>query len=139
MKPSAALTATGCAIAVLLALWSVLDFYSATEVMAGPAADTYKIADQELRFQQAAAALPPAGEVGYVTDQTENREWVMFLGAQYVLAPRVLVALDKHPHSPWVVGNFARRFDVAQFANARGLKLVQDFGGGVVLFGKGAP
>ncbi len=123
-----------CAVVAALSLWSTVDFYNATESMSGEGADTYRIADQELRFQQAAAAVPSAGVVGYITDQKENREWVMFLGAQYVLAPRVLVALDKHPNSPWVIGNFARPLDLTQFANRHGLQLVQDFGSGVVLF-----
>ncbi len=128
----------GCAVVAILSLWSVLDFYGATDALSGAGADTYQIADQELRFHQAAAALPPAGVVGYVTDQSQNREWAMFLGAQYVLAPRVLVELDKHPKTPWVLGNFARPLDLTQFANEHGLKLVQDFGSGVVLFRKGA-
>jgi hypothetical protein len=62
----------------------------------------------------------------------------MFLGAQYILAPRVMVELDKHPNSPWVMGNFARPMDTADFAGKHGLTVVQDFGNGVVLFRKGA-
>ena len=135
---SARLTLPGCALVAILSLWSVVDFYADTEALSGPDADTYRIGDQETRFREAAAALPASGEIGYVTDQKENREWAMFLGAQYVLAPRVLVETGKHPHSPWVLGNFARQIDLTQFANRRGLTVVQDFGQGVVLFRKDA-
>jgi hypothetical protein len=127
-----------CALIALLSLWSVLDFYGATESLSGAGADSFRIREQELRFQQVAAALPPSGVVGYVTDQKQNREWAMFLGAQYILAPRVLVELDKHPNSPRVMGNFARPLDTAEFANRHGLTIIQDFGAGVVLFRKGA-
>jgi hypothetical protein len=132
------LTAPVCAAIAALSLWSVLDFYTGTEAASGEGADIYKMADQEVRFQQVAAALPSAGVVGYVTDQSENPVWAMLLGAQYVLAPRVLVELDKHPATTWVVGNFARPLDLTKFADERGLTLAQDFGDGVVLFRKGA-
>lgn len=127
-----------CVAVALLSLWSILDFYSATEALSRADADSFRIGQQELRFQQLAAALPPSGVVGYVTDQKQNREWAMFLGAQYILAPRVLVELNKHPNSPWVMGNFARPLDTADFAGKHGLIVVQDFGAGVVLFRKGA-
>ena len=138
MKPNDSLMLPACAVVAALSLWSVLDFHTATEAMSRAGADIYRIADQDLRFQQVSTALPSAGVVGYVTDQTQDREWAMFLGAQYVLAPRVLVELNKHPQTTRVVGNFARPLDLTQFANEHGLKLVQDFGDGVVLFRKDA-
>ena len=134
--PSARLIVPGCALVALLSLCSAIDFYAETESLSGPGADAYRIGQQELRFQEVAAAVPPAGELGYVTDQKQNIEWAMFLGAQYVLAPRVLVTLDKHPKAAWIVGNFARPIDVTQFAIRHELAVVQDYGEGVVMFRK---
>jgi hypothetical protein len=130
--------APACAFIALLSLWSAVDFYAATEPLAEPGADTYRISDQQVRFAEAAASLSPSGEIGYVTDQKQNVEWAMFLGAQYVLAPRVLVPLDRHPQSQWVLGNFARAIDMAAYAGRHDLVLVRDFGQGVVLFRGGA-
>jgi hypothetical protein len=139
MKPApAGWVLGGSAIVAALALWGVLNFSTATEAMSTTAADVYRISDQQWRFQQVGAALPAHGVIGYVTDQNGVQAQAMLLGAQYVLAPRALVELKNRPNSPWVVGNFAKQLDVAEFAREHRLQPVQDFGAGVVLFRKGA-
>jgi len=139
MKPApAGWVLGGSAIVAALALWGVLNFSTATEAMSTTAADVYRVADQQWRFQQVSAAVPAHGVIGYITDQTGMQAQAMLLGAQYVLAPRALVELKNRPNSPWVIGNFAKQLDVSEFAREHGLQPVQDFGAGVVLFRKGA-
>jgi len=121
-----------------LALLGVLNFYTETASMSGAGADVYKIGDQQWRFQQISAAVPPHGAIGYVTDQRGSQAQAMLLGAQYVLAPRALMELSRHPDSPWVIGNFSRQIDYAEFGQKRGLVEIEDFGAGVVLFRKAA-
>jgi len=106
--------------------------------MSTAAADEYRITDQQWRFQEVSEALPAHGVIGYVTDETGVRAQAMLLGAQYVLAPRVLVDLKRASDAHSVIGNFARRLDIAAFARERGLEPVRDFGAGVVLFRRGA-
>jgi len=139
MKPApAGWILAGAVMVALLALWGVLNFSTATAAMSTTAADVYRITDQQWRFQQVSAAVPAHGIIGYVTDQTGMQAEAMLLGAQYVLAPRVLVELKKSPNSPWVIGNFAKQLDVAEFGREHRLQPVQDFGAGVVLFRRGA-
>jgi hypothetical protein len=57
----------------------------------------------------------------------------MFNSARYALAPRLLV---EGTDRDWVLGNFAKPADYAALARERGLTVVQDFGNGVVLFGR---
>jgi len=139
MKPApAGWMLGGSAVVAALALWGVLSFSTATEAMSTTAADVYRISDQQWRFQQVSEALPAHGIIGYVSDQTGVQAQAMLLGAQYILAPRVLVELKNRPESPWVIGNFAKQLDIAEFGREHGIRPVRDFGAGVVLFRKGA-
>jgi len=139
MKPApAGWILGGAAVVAALALWGVLNFSTATAAMSTTAADVYRVGDQQWRFQQVSAAVPAHGVIGYITDQTGLQAQAMLLGAQYVLAPRVLVELKNRPDSPWVIGNFAKQVDTAEFGREHGLQPVQDFGAGVVLFRRGA-
>jgi hypothetical protein len=98
--------------------------------------DPYKVAQQVKRFEQVAAIVPKDAELGYVTDAQTGSviESAMFLGAQYALAPRLLM---KDPaKATQVLGNFSRPGDFAAFGSSRGLRIQQDFGHGVVLFVK---
>ena len=139
MKPApAGWILGGSAVVAVLALWGVLNFFTATEAMSTTAADVYRISDQQWRFQQASAAVPAQGVIGYITDQSGTQAQAMLLGAQYVLAPRVLVELKNHPNASWVIGNFAKQLDIVEFGREHRLQPVRDFGAGVVLFRKGA-
>lgn len=129
---------SGCAVVALLSVWNVLDFYSATQDM-GIKGDVYNIGEQEVRFRPVASLLPSTAAIGYVSDQSPNQPLglVMYFGAQYALAPRLLVEQQRRPGSQWVVGNFSKPLDVAQFSSERGLRIIRDFGSGVVLFQSG--
>jgi len=133
---SPAVVSVACAAVALLSLWSTVDFYRATEDLAGSNADIYQIGAQADRFREVASALPPTGTIGYVSDRasSETVGTVMYDGAQYALAPRLLTERLRQADTPWVVGNFSKPLDVAGFASKRGLTVVRDFGSGVVLF-----
>jgi hypothetical protein len=125
-----------CGIVALLALWSMLNFYGATEEAAGPNADVYKVGEQNTRFQDLMPALPKTGIIGYVSDVPTSQTLGAVLrdGAQYALAPRLVREQSLKPGAEWVIGNFSKPLDVAQFGAQRGLTLVKDFGSGVVLY-----
>ncbi|HTR38363.1 MAG TPA: hypothetical protein VMH80_20780 [Bryobacteraceae bacterium] len=137
-QPSPAVVSAACAAVALLSLWSTVDFYRATEDLAGSNADVYQIGAQAERFRELAAALPASGIIGYVSDRgtRETLGTVMYDGAQYALAPRLLTERLRQANTPWVVGNFSKPMDVAGFASKRGLTVVRDFGSGVVLLRK---
>jgi len=126
-----------CAAAVLLALWSMVNFYGATAQVAGPGADVYKIGDQAARFEDLMAALPlTAAVVGYVSDAPPGQilGYALYGGAQYAFAPRMVTDRPMHPPPEWVVGDFSKPLDVVAFGKQRGLTLVKDFGNGAVLY-----
>ena len=81
----------------------------------------------DLRFARLKAALPQRGVVGYVGDTGESGIATYYL-AQYALAPLVL---DRSSNHSFVVGNF--RSSAASRAFDK-LRLVKDFGDGVLLF-----
>jgi len=125
-----------CAAVAALALWSMVEFYGATEGLAGPEADVYKTGEQAARYQGIASALPATGIVGYLSDLPSSQTVgaVLYSGAQYTLAPRLIVEQRLQPNVEWVVGSFSRPLDMVQFGKKRSLILVKDFGSGVVLY-----
>jgi hypothetical protein len=120
----------------VLALWSTVNFYSITEELAGANADVYKIGEQAGRFQDLMSALPATGIIGYVSDVPASQTLgaVLYSGAQYTLAPRLVAEQRLKPDAEWVIGNFSKPLDVVQFGAKRGLTLVKDFGNGAVLY-----
>jgi len=125
-----------CAAVALLSLWSILGFYSATEDMAGPNADVYKIGEQPARLQDLAGALPASGAIGYFSNVplSQTLGEVLYLSAEYTLAPRLVTDQRLKPAPVWVIGDFSKPLDLVQFGNERGLALVKDFGNGAVLY-----
>ena len=125
-----------CAAVALLALWSLIGFYNATEDAVGPNADVYKIGDQPARFQDLENALPATGIIGYVSDVPLNQTLgeVLYLGAEYTLAPRLVTERRPKTSAAWVIGDFSKPLDVVKFGKQRGLIFVKDFGNGAVLY-----
>jgi len=138
-QPSSAQVLAACTAVALLAIWSTVGFRGATEELTGANADVYKIGEQAARFQDLASALPATGIVGYVSDvpTTQTLGAVLYSGAQYTLAPRLVVDQRLRP-AEWVIGDFSKPLDVVQFGKDRGLTLVRDFGNGAVLYRKQA-
>lgn len=89
---------------------------------------------QFTRFEPVVSAVPEHAELGYLTDEhLRTTGGAIFLGAQYVLAPRLL---ERGLARELVLGVFSRPADFAAAGERRGLRLQQDFGYGVVLFRK---
>jgi hypothetical protein len=88
------------------------------------ASEIPKRSDQ--RFAELKTMLPDRGVVGYVGESGSPAEVGYYL-AQYALAPLVV---DRSPNHPLVVGNFR----ISTPPPPENLKLVKDFGNGVLLF-----
>ena len=80
------------------------------------------------RFAALKTMLPESGIVGYVGETGPAADGSYYL-TQYALAPLVV---DRSPNHALVVGNFATS-QVSQSA-VDNLRLVKDFGNGVLLF-----
>src|ERR1700683_58877 len=135
-QPSSGQVLAACAAVALLALWSTVDFYDTSGEQAGANADVYKIGEQPARLQDLMSALPATGIVGYVSDAPASQTIgaVLYSGAQYTLAPRLVTSQSLKPGPEWVIGNFSKPLDVVQFGKDRGLILVRDFGNGALLY-----
>jgi hypothetical protein len=135
-QPSSGQVLAACAAVSLLALWSTVNFYSTSEELAGGNADVYKIQEQTIRFRDLISALPATGIIGYVSDVPTSQTLgaVLYSGAQYTLAPRLVTSQRLQPGPEWVIGNFSKPLDVIQFGKDRGLTMVRDFGNGAVLY-----
>jgi len=79
------------------------------------------------RFAALQKTLPKQGVFGYV-GESGNSALPDYYLAQYALAPRVI---DHSPNHPLVIGNFPSSRPALPAGN---LKLIQDFGNGVLLF-----
>lgn len=135
-QPSSGQVLVACAAVALLTLWSTLNFYGSTADLAGAGADVYKVGDQAARFQDLMSALPPAAIVGYVSDvpNGETLSAALYSSAQYTFAPRLVTNQRPGPPAEWMIGDFSKPLDVAQFGQQHGLTLVKDFGNGAVLY-----
>jgi hypothetical protein len=125
----------GIGLVALLSLVSALDYYRQVTQNA-VTEDPFRIAEQQERFRGVAAAIPPESLVGYLSDlpETEARGGLMFVGAQYALAPALVVPLDRTPKAEWVLGNFSQPVAYGEIGRQHGLKIARDFGFGVVLY-----
>ena len=74
------------------------------------------------------ASLPNNATVGYVSDMKGEAEFYL---AEYALTPVILV---RTAHRPFVIGNFTNMDAAHQTAEASNLKLMKDFGQGLMLF-----
>lgn len=120
----------GLAVATILSLYATLDFYGKQVERNKAQKDSYHLEAQEQRFDAVKRELGPNAVAGYVSDLQDTG---IVLSAQHALAPVLLV--DKPPYR-FVVGNFSRPMDYAEFGRSRQLVLVKDFGAGVTLFRK---
>jgi len=125
----------GVAIAALLCLWGSFASYGVEADFQKEYRDPYLISAQFARFGGALSSIPENARIGYITDTPPGSaaNSAMFLGAQYVLAPRLLI---RGAGEALVLGNFTRPADFASVGRSQGLRLQQDFGQGVVLFRK---
>jgi hypothetical protein len=117
-----------------VAVFAALDFYESASASNRVDQDVYKISAQEPRFAAVAAVVAPSETLGYVSDleTSTTAGAAVFLGAQYALAPRLLVPLAKVEPGQKVVGNFSR----PPYFPDLDVTLERDFGGGVYLLRK---
>jgi hypothetical protein len=121
------------ALAAALCLWCFIHYYTARSHTNQTSPDPYMIRDQLARYEGLRTALPQDAVIGYTSDlrPEDTRSTLLFLGAQYALAPRIVVDDDRHE---WVLGNFSVPADFAALGAPRGLHVVRDFGNGVILY-----
>jgi hypothetical protein len=124
----------GLGAVALLALAGAVHLYEQAQALRKEP-DPYRIGMQADRFAGVLAQVPPGEVMGYITDQAPGSvvAQAMYFGAQYALAPRLLVWEGKAPKREWVLGNFPRPVDLGTLARERGLKPIRDLGSGVVL------
>lgn len=121
----------GLSVAALLCAYAALSFYGGQAERNQASSDPYLIAAQEERFAALKRALPANTVAGYVSDVTNQP--AVLSAAQYGLAPILVV---DNTGTEWVIGNFSKPLDYAEFGRARQLTLVRDFSNGVVLYRK---
>jgi hypothetical protein len=125
---------------VLLSLSALLDLYRVTAAYNAQNPDPFRIGYQEPRFREAASQLPLSEPVGYVSNLefSELRGSAAFFGAQYALAPRILVPYEHPRAGRFTIGNFSAEVDLAdvtsRLAREKGLRVIRAFDNGVVLF-----
>ncbi len=124
----------------LSSLSALLDLYRATTAYNAQNPDPYRIGYQEPRFREVASLLPLDEPVGYVSNLefAELRGAAAFFGAQYALAPRILVPYDHPRAGRFTVGNFSAEVDLSdvtsRLARDKGLRVIRALDNGVVLF-----
>lgn len=119
----------GVAGATLLFLWGVWVFPEYERLRWSSSRDPYYVVAQGTRLEGVRASVPENAVVGYLSDSGNPR----LLTSAYALAPRLV---QPGAGQDWVVGDFARWEDLAAVGRQHGLRVVRDFGNGVVLFRK---
>ena len=133
-RPAPILIAAASAAVSLLSLYDVRQFFGWTSTQAAQHGDPYGFTRQQQRFSGLAAAVGTADTLGYLSLPLNNSNWdLMYNHAVYALAPR-LVAWNASPPPRFVVGNFAGAVNLEELELVYGLRIVKDFGSGVVLF-----
>jgi hypothetical protein len=124
----------GLLVVAIASLWAAAN---SLEIASQQPRDPYGVDLALQRFAAAATHLPPRGDVGYISDLplSDHAGTAAFLAAQYALAPRVLVQVDRKTPAH-AVGNFARPGDFAAAGGKAGYKVQADLGNGVVLFNR---
>ena len=133
-------TTIACAVVAVVCLFGAMDYYRKTSTRNEQRPDYYRVGYQEDRFRPVAEMVPEDEVVGYVSnvefDTTAGG--AAFFGAQYVLAPRIVVGFDNPAAGKYVLGNFSADAETSEvtseFTRNRNARVVRDFDAGVVLF-----
>jgi hypothetical protein len=139
MNPSLVIAAS-LTVAVLGA-WGALNSYQVSANYAEQYPDAYGGGRAEARFAPLDERVPASAELGYFTDLIDSQPAYgpAFLAAQYAVAPRVLVLVDRQARPEWAVGNFSQPADFSAAGEARGYAMIADLGNGVILFRRKSP
>lgn len=130
---SHALVAGACLAIALLSLGNIPQFWSGSASLAQPS-DPSGIAARHDRFAAMSAKLGTVKSLGFITTEADaaTRE-ALYYDAAYELAPR-FVLLNSNQPSEFIAGSFSAPVDPRLIAQGNGILVVEDFGGGVVLF-----
>ncbi len=136
VRPSPIRAWTGIGIAFLLTLSSSLGFFDLYMAYYKANPDPWAVAKQEVRFDALRDELPVTSTLGYYSDVSSGRGGnpAAFYVALYDMVPHILVRDSASFKPDLVLGNFGRRPDLGQLERENGLKLVKDYGRGVMLF-----
>jgi hypothetical protein len=133
-RPASILIAAAYVAVSLLSLDDMRQFFRWTAPQAAQHGDPYGFARQQRRFAGLAAAVGTADTLGYLSVPLDNPTWdLMYNHAVYALAPRLVAWNPKSPPR-YVVGNFPGPVNLEELARTQGLRVIKDFGDGVVLF-----
>jgi len=126
--------------AIAVAVLAVFAAMKSSDLSSQQAADPFGIASAQTRFAPALEMLPTSGVIGYLSDLPagENAGSIAYMAAQYAVAPRAIVPVEKSPVE-WALGNFARPGNFAERGAQAGFRLVHDFGNGVVVYRRARP
>ncbi len=126
----------GTGLVFVLSFSAVAAFLTGRAETARQNPDPWAIARQVERFAALRADLPPASVLAYYTDvpPEDERATVLYFGAAYAMAPHLVTDARGAAGLELVVGSFLRRPDLAALESQQGLKLVKDYGRGVMLF-----
>jgi hypothetical protein len=126
----------GVGLACLLSLWLTFRFADEFTAYSRQTPDPWAMARQQARYALLRAELPAPSVVGYYSDVPPGagKGNLAFFATVYSMAPHLVVEESGGRRMELVVGNFSRRPDLGRLERERGLKLVKDYGGGVMLF-----
>ena len=122
-------TIAGLALVALLSLYGTVEFYGEQRERNRTLRDPYRVAIQMERLEPVRRELPPNTPLGYISDIAPDS--AIILTTQFALSPLLLVGSAPHD---WVLGNFTKPQNYADFGRAHGLTLVKAFRNGVVLY-----
>jgi len=122
-------TIAGIVLVALLSLYGTIEFYSEQLERNRTSKDPYSIAIQMERLEPIRRDLPPNTPLGYISDVAPDSATI--LTTQFAVAPMLLVG--NAPHE-WVLGNFTKPQNYAEFGRTHGLTMVKAFRNGVVLY-----
>lgn len=137
------------AVKAVVAALSVIAIYNAlvqivvTDRFTSQFPDPYQVMGLQARLRPVQERVPLTERVGYFSDvpSTEAAGQAAFFGAQYALAPRIVLREDAKTagQATYWLGVFAQQGDFEAKGRERGLRLEQDLGGYVILYRKAAP
>ena len=127
------LAVAACLAIALLSLWNVPQLWSSAATLTQPA-DPWGIAARHARFVAMSKKLGKVKTLGFITAEADpaTRE-ALYYDTAYELAPR-FVLLNSSLPTEFIAGTFSAPVDPRLIALVNGIKVVEDFGGGVVLF-----
>jgi len=126
----------GIGLVFVLSFSAVLAYLNDRAGAARENPDPWAIARQVERFAALRADLAKPTVLAYFTDvpPEDERSPVLYFGTAYAMAPHLVTDAKGAASLELVVGSFLRRPNLAALEQEHGLKLLKDYGQGVMLF-----